>query len=111
MARWPAHHCSLLTRGAWVVGGLAGLAGRGCWPWRPPLFARPCPGGGGADGAATNMLVILSPAKTLDMSPVASAMLRTQPALVAKADALIRDLRKYSGTSGGGKGRGDAPHF
>lgn len=41
-------------------------------------------------------LVILSPAKTLDMVPAAAAFLRSQPALAAKADALIHDLRKIS---------------
>ena len=41
------------------------------------------------------MLVIISPAKTLDMSPAPAGLAAgTQPGMADKADALIADLRK-----------------
>ena len=45
------------------------------------------------------MLVIISPAKTLDMAPAAPKGLpSSQPGMAAKADALVADLRKLKTT-------------
>ncbi len=42
------------------------------------------------------MLVIISPAKTLDMTPLAArkGLASSQPEMAAQADALVADLRK-----------------
>ena len=41
-----------------------------------------------------SMLVIISPAKTLDMAPAPKGLACSQPGMAAQADALIADLRK-----------------
>jgi cytoplasmic iron level regulating protein YaaA (DUF328/UPF0246 family) len=40
------------------------------------------------------MLVIISPAKTLDMAPAPAKLASSQPSMAAQADPLIADLRK-----------------
>lgn len=42
------------------------------------------------------MLVIISPAKTLDMSPAPASLAYSQPAMAARADPLVADLRKLT---------------
>ena len=43
---------------------------------------------------ARSMLVIISPAKTLDMAPAPAKLASSQPSMAAQADPLIADLRK-----------------
>ena len=49
-------------------------------------------------GRRCSMLVIISPAKTLDMAPTPKGLPCSQPGMAAQADPLVADLRKLKTT-------------